>query len=545
MARINDTSVEAVKAAADMVDVVSARTPLRKAGARFTGRCPFHEERTPSFSVNAVDKLYYCFGCGAGGDLIKFVRETENLDFAGAVEWLGERFRVPLEYDEESPQAEQRQRHRRRLLELLDQAASFYERYLWDAGGAEAARGYLAGRGLQEEVLHEFRIGYAPGGQTLVAKAREKGFTGEELAAAGLANRRSNDYFSGRIVFPLADARGRVLGFQARRLREDDPIQAKYVNSPEGELFQKGAILYGLDLARAAIAKAEQAIVVEGNTDVIALRQAGIQTVVASMGTALTEQQLKELSRLTRHVSLCFDGDAAGEAATLRGMELAVRQGLAVKVVSLPPGSDPADLGAEFTAWLEQGKSYLLHRVQIEIARAPDRHEAFVRLREVLAPFEDSPDRQDAVRYAADRLGLPPETQAGLAPRTGARTGTISPKLLDADARREKEALAGVLVYPKLRSLLAELAPDNFESEPLRRLRDVIVLEGEPPEELLPLWAELQARADSDEIGEATAKELLLRLRERRLARELAANPERQDLAAQLGRVRAAIDELL
>src|SRR6266516_2826654 len=217
MARIKDASVEEVKATADIVAVVGARTQLRKSGPRYVGRCPFHEERTPSFSVNAADKLYYCFGGGAGGDLISFVKETENLDFAGAVEWLADRFRVELEYEEVSPRVEAERRRRDRLQEVLSAATAFYERFLWDSGGAQTAREYLSGRG----------------------------FTQEELLAAGLVNRRGNDYFSQRIVFPLADPRGRVLGFQARKLREDDPLQAKYVNSPESGLFQKGDILYG------------------------------------------------------------------------------------------------------------------------------------------------------------------------------------------------------------------------------------------------------------------------------------------------------------
>src|ERR671934_236174 len=219
MPRIKDSSVEDVKAAADIVAVVSGRTQLRKAGARYLGRCPFHEERTPSFSVNPTDKLYYCFGCGAKGDLITFVRETEQLDFAGAVEWLADRFNVQVEYEETSPQQDARRRRRERLLDLL----------------------------------------------------------------------------------------------------------------------------YGLDRARAAIAKQERAVVVEGNTDVLALSQAGIEPVVAAMGTALTERQLQELGRLTKRIWLCFDGDAAGEAATLRGMELAAAQGFDVRVVALPAGIDPAD----------------------------------------------------------------------------------------------------------------------------------------------------------------------------------------------------------
>src|SRR5439155_22126332 len=256
-----------------------------RSGPRYVGRCPFHEERTPSFSVNAADKLYYCFGCGAGGDLISFVKETENLDFAGAVEWLADRFRVGLEYEEVSPRVEAERRRRDRLQEVLSAATAFYERFLWDSGGAQTAREYLSERGRGEEICRTLRLGFAPGGQTLAQKAAERGFTQEELLAAGLVNRRGNDYFSQRIVFPLADPRGRVLGFQARKLREDDPLQAKYVNSPESGLFQKGDILYGLDLARTAIAKQDRAVVVEGNTDVIALRQEGLEPVVASMGT--------------------------------------------------------------------------------------------------------------------------------------------------------------------------------------------------------------------------------------------------------------------
>src|SRR2546422_98752 len=341
-----------------MVAVVSERTQLRKAGARYMGRCPFHEERTPSFSVNAVDKFYYCFGCGAKGDLITFVRETEQLDFAGAIEWLADRFNVQIEYEESSPQQDAQRRRRERLLELLDAAASFYERYLWDSQAGSPARDYLEGRGLGEDVCREYRLGLALGGTTLARKALGRGFTRDELLAAGLANRRGNDYFTGRLLFPLTDARGRVLGFQARKLREDDP---------------------------------------------------------------------------------------------LRGMELAATQGLDVHVVALPAGFDPADLAEGFEQRLGRAESYLGYRVRLEIERAVDRQEGFVRVREVLSRFEDSPERQDAIRYAADKLDLPKETQAGLAPRAGASaTGRVSPRLLDAGARLERNALAGVSAHRSL-----------------------------------------------------------------------------------------------
>ena len=215
------------------------RTQLRRAsGSRFTGRCPFHEEKTPSFSVNPVEKLYYCFGCGKGGDVISFVRETESLDFVGAVEWLAERFRVPIEVEEASPRVEAERRRRERLYAVLEQTAAYFERLLWDGDAGAPVREYLAGRGLGEESAKEFRLGLAPG-KGLAEKARERGFTLDELKSAGLVTTRGTDYFPQRLMFPLADARGRVVGFQARKLREDDPLRGKYVNSPEGDLFHK------------------------------------------------------------------------------------------------------------------------------------------------------------------------------------------------------------------------------------------------------------------------------------------------------------------
>ncbi len=528
MARIKDASVDAVKAAIDMVDLVSIYTQPRKAGARFTARCPFHDERTPSFSVNAVDKLYYCFGCGAKGDAITFVREKEGLDFAQAIEWLADRFNVQLEYEEVSPEVDARRRRNERLHALLDQAAAFYERYLWESAAGAGPREYLtAERGFTPETVRTFRLGLSPPeGRTLRQKAGEKGFTDEELHAAGLLNRRGFDTFQGRLMFPLSDVRGRIVGFQARKLRDADPIPAKYVNSPEGELFQKGAILYGLDLARAAIAKDDSAIVVEGNPDVIALRQAGIQNAVASMGTALTERQLRELRRLTTHVTLCFDGDAAGEAATLRGMDLAVAQGLDVQVVALPEGVDPDDAAGRFGELLAGAKSYPVYRIGLEVGRLlPDKQAGWLRAQEILSRFPDSPDRQEAVRVAADLLGLPPELQAGLAPRAAGVTGAVSAKVLDADVRREREALAGVIANPgdkDVIGLLAGLPPDHFDLDVHRRLREHLLGHATADGEIDGLRAELDARAAQDDIDARTAKELLLRLAERGIRRELA-----------------------
>ena len=518
MARIKDSSVEAVKAAADFVDVVSARTQLRKSGGRYSGRCPFHDERTPSFSVNAVDKLYYCFGCGAKGDLITFVRETEGLDFAGSIEWLGERFRVPIEYEESSPAQDAARKRRERLVALLEQAASFYERTLWESQAGGMARDYLKGRGLNEEICREFRLGLALGGTTLARKALEKGFTREELRAAGLTRQRGDDYFQRRLLFPLTDRQGRVLGFQARKLHEDDPLPPKYVNTPESELFHKGAILYGLDKARAAIAREDRACVVEGNTDVIALRQAGFEPVVASMGTALTDQQLKELGRLTKRLWLAFDGDAAGETATLRGMELAAKQGFDVKVVALPAGIDPADDPEGFQRRLAGAEPYLLYRVRIELERGEDREVSFRTVKALLDAAPDSPERHDAWRFANDKLGLTVQLRAGGSARAAAPT---SQRGLDASTKLERNALAGVLAHPVLKPLLAELTPEHFY-DPVHRALRAHIVDGVPLEaDEVGLLAELDARAVAEGIDESTGTELLLRLRERQMRREL------------------------
>ena len=544
MARIKDTSVDAVKSAANIVDLIEARTRLRKVGGRYTGLCPFHDEKTPSFSVSPDRGTYHCFGCGVGGDAISFVRELEGLDFVGAIEWLADRFSVELEYEDASPEADAERRRRDRMYALLDQAATFYERVLWAESG-KAVQGYLAERGLGEEVSREFRLGLSPAGATLARKAREKGFSQEELAAAGLVTRRSSDYFQRRLMFPLTDARGRIIGFQARKLHEDDPLRGKYVNSPESELFHKSHVLYGLHLGRGAIAKQDRAIVVEGNTDVIALRQAKLEPVVASMGTALTERQLSELSRLTTRVFLCFDADAAGEDATLRGMELALRQGFDVRVVALPKGKDPADKPSTFEARLADAESYAVHRVRLELARARDRQHAYLRVQDVLNDLPESPERHEAWRLANDQLGLTVQLRAA-AGGTASAGDALSPRLVEVGDKLERSALAGVRAHPALGRVLAELGSEHFDSDLHRQARDELLAPSKAPEpELISLLAGLDALAEKEGIDEETAKQMLLRLRERRLRREFegADEADLSELQHKLAEIRTAIRE--
>ena len=541
MALITRASIDQVVEAADIVEIVSARTPLRKAGGdRWAGRCPFHDDSSPSFSVNPSRKLYHCFGCGVGGDLIQFVQETEGLDFVGAVEWLAERYRVDLVYEEGGPGVDRDRDRRDRLLKLLDQAARFYERALWESRAGEEPRRYLEERGLGEAICREFRLGVSPGRDLLPRKAVESGFTREELLASGLATRAGADTFAGRLIFPLADGRGRVLGFGARKLPGADDGRAKYVNSPEGELFHKQSLVYGLDRARTTIAREGRAVVVEGYTDVLALHQAGIKTAVASMGTALTERQVRELKRLTGRLYLCFDADAAGQAATLRGMELATGSGLDVRVVELPPGKDPADAVEGFEDRLASASGYLVHRVRIELDRAQTKQEAFERIREVLGAAEDSPDRLEAVRIAADRLGLPPETQAGLVPRRSQRTGSVSSRLLAAADRLERDAIAACVAHPHLARMLAELGDGGFSDARYRAIRDHLVDASPLDAGSTALLAELDAHAVAAAIDERTGRELLLRLGERRLRVELARERDAGD-SARIGQLQVAL----
>jgi DNA primase len=547
VARIKDTSVEAVKSAAEILPLVEDYVRLRKAGGTYKGLCPFHQEKTPSFTVSPARGTYKCFGCGEGGDAISFVEKMEQVDFVGAIESLGKRFGVQLEYEESSPEADRERRRKERLGQVLERAASFYERVLRESEQGAFAREYLASRNLGEEVCRQFRLGYAPGGPTLTRRAIQEGYTQEELMASGLANRRGNDYFARRLLFPLTDARGNVRGFQARKLHDDDPLQAKYVNSAESDVFKKGDLLYGLDTARQPIAKQDRAVVVEGNTDVLALRQAGFEPVVASMGTALTERQLRELNRLTKRLFLCFDADAAGQDATLRGMDLADKLGFNVQVVSLPAGTDPTDDPAGFEQRLTTSVSYPVHRVRLLYERARDKSAASAAIQAFLNALPDSPEHQDARRLVTDLLDLPPESQAAFAPSRGrsSAASVISPRLLDAGKRLERSALAGVAANPKLARYLEELGPEHFDDELHRRARAHLLGQGAQDDELTPLLAELYALGDRDELTEETAEQLLLRLRERRLQRQLNdAKPDHfLELQKRLSEVRTAIRE--
>ena len=423
MPLIARASIDQVQATADMVEIVGQYTELRKAGANYSGRCPFHEERTPSFSVNPVEKLYYCFGCGAGGNLFGFVQKKENLDFAAAVESLADRYGIALEYEESSARGDAERHRRERLRALLEQATAYYERVLHDAAAAAPAREYLTQRGLGDDVCRQFRLGFSLAGwDKLREAARAKKFGDQDLLDAGLVvpgtSARPYDRFRGRIMFPLADDRGRTLGFGARTMGDEKP---KYLNSPETPLYHKSEALFGLHAAKAAAGREDRVYVVEGYTDVLALVQAGVPNVVASMGTALTEQQLKRLARVTRNLYLCFDADAAGLGAMSRALTLGRKMGLSLHVVRVPEGLDPADYvlsgagGEGFRALAADAQTLLQFHVRLALAthdldRPDGRARAFAQLKGVLAEAATPIERDEELRYVADKLQLSAES---------------------------------------------------------------------------------------------------------------------------------------
>lgn len=435
MALYTQQSRDRVRDAVDFVELVSARTELRRAGpTRYEGLCPFHDERTPSFGIDPVQKVYYCFGCQASGDLFNFVQETEGVDFKGALELLAERGGIELEREQEDPQEARRRQRRERLLSLLARTAVYYERVLWDAAEAKSAREYLLGRGLTEQALKDFGVGYAPSAWDKVLLAsRRAGFSEKELLETGLGQRSRErpgsiyDRFRRRIMFPLADMRGRVLGFGARELAgeaQSGRRGPKYLNTSDNEIYHKGMHLYGSHLARAHAAKAGSVILCEGYTDVIALRQAGMPASVGLMGTALTDSQVAELSRMAQVVLLALDADTAGQEAMLKAARLAAARKLELRVVQMPGGMDPAELiqreGPEaMRAAVEASVPFVRFRVLRELEKGDERSpEGRDRIIEALRPiFTSMPQsalRLDLAQMVAGRLALPQSLLEGL-----------------------------------------------------------------------------------------------------------------------------------
>ncbi|MBQ6247299.1 MAG: DNA primase, partial [Kiritimatiellae bacterium] len=421
--RISEQTLEEIRARTDIVELIGSRIPLKRASADFKACCPFHKEKTPSFIVSPARRTFHCFGCGAHGDVFKYLMMSDGMTFVDAVRFLAQRCGVTLDLAEDYEAVE-----RGVLMRINAELAAFYQRCLRQIAEASKARDYLASRKLDGETAERFGIGYAPDRQgTILAWAAKHGFTAEQLVTVGVLTppkegRRPDDYydrFHGRLMFPIRNATGQVIGFSGRIL-DANAKAAKYVNSPETPVFHKGSVLYALDFARKNIVRdsRREALVCEGQIDVIRCHASGFGNAVASQGTAFTEEHVKLLKRYADSALLVFDGDAAGLHAAVRTGRLFLQEGMPVQVASLPPGEDPdsiiRDKGSEaFRAILDKPESLVAFQIRSmrEAEAAPDALDARARITsqviETVTSCSQAVMRSYLEQEAAERLGVP------------------------------------------------------------------------------------------------------------------------------------------
>jgi DNA primase len=462
-----------VKQQADIVRVVGEYVRLKKNGQNFTGLCPFHSEKTPSFAVHPVKQIYHCFGCGVGGDVFKFVMEMDKCDFMEAVRAVADKCGIAIPQSRErSPEERREQQQRTALVELHREAAAFFARQLESTAEGKAARGYLADRGLDGEAIARFGLGYAPAGGEALLKHLKTKYPEKLVELAGLASRdpsgRVHDRFRRRIIFPIANEAGKVVAFGGRALGDDLP---KYLNSPETPIYIKSSVLYHLDRAKEQIRTADAAILVEGYMDTIAVARAGIDNVVASCGTSLTEAQVKLISRFTRRIIVNYDPDTAGVAATERSLAILLEHNCDVRVLALPGSKDPdtfirTEGAAAYRKLLESAPAYLDYLIgrarQLGVANAEQK----LRAMNFLMPF---------VQRIPNAL-LRSEWASRIAQQLRVDEPVLREALKKAAAERRSEvktqALTGKPARPAERRLVQMLMePNDFRDRLLEEIR--------------------------------------------------------------------------
>lgn len=418
-----ETLKEEIRARADIVDVIGRVVTLKRAGSAIKGLCPFHQEKTPSFNVDPKKQSYYCFGCHAGGDVFNFVMEYEKVDFMTSLERLAQQTGVPFEFDRDGTSAKGPKKDR--LYAIHEQVCTWFEETLNRASEGTDGRTYLEKRQLEGEIVKSFRVGYSIDSfDALLHRTREAGFSDDEIEASGLFGIRDDpqpgrdrfyDRFRGRLMFPIRDEMSRVIGFSGRVLRAEQ-AKAKYVNSPETLLFKKSRVLYAIDLARKAISNQRQALLCEGQLDVIRCHEAGLTHAVAAQGTAVTEEHAHILKRYADEVILLLDSDLAGVKAALKSAEILLTNGLTVRVASLPEGEDPDSLvihkGPEaLKDFVRSAESFVIFQIKTLMAREPEVNEAS-RMRVIRAVVEsislapEAAHREELLQQAAKCLGV-------------------------------------------------------------------------------------------------------------------------------------------
>lgn len=489
MAKIKEEDIEALRDKADIVEIISSYSALKRSGgATYKGLCPFHSEKTPSFTVDSAKSLWHCFGCGKGGNIYHFVQEMESLPFPEAAEWLARRSGFDLHYEESRPGEAKFAGVKARVIEANGAAAAFFHEQLMASPDALEARRYLESRGFGKEVAERWQLGYSPGRDALCQHLFRKGFKQPEIEQADLARKSERDgslydFFRQRIMFPTWNLQGDVIAFGARALGDQQP---KYLNTSETPAFSKSRAMYGLNRAKSAISRGGVAIVVEGYTDVIALHEAGINEAVATNGTALGESHFELLKKFADRAVLMFDADAAGKGATERGFGIHHRIGLEVLVAPLPAGRDPADVVTEdgpegIKKVIDGGQSLLEFKLEQTISKLPlDTPEARSHaVREAIKVLRLHPDpiaRHEYVFMVASRVGVDPDVvqRAVTEERTPSGTGGGTrdrDRRLPGHVKVEREALQLLLTNTlETSDWIGEVVESDFTSPARREL---------------------------------------------------------------------------
>jgi DNA primase len=420
---ISQATIQQITSRIDIIEIISTFIKLKKRGTNYLGLCPFHNEKTPSFTVSPSKEIYKCFGCGRSGNTISFLMEHEKYSYVESLKWLAAKYNVDVEETETSPEFKEHQLVADSLYIINKFAQNFFSETLFNSDeGTNVGLSYLKERGFREDIIKKFELGYNPGARDNFAKAAtDAQFNAELLQKSGLVVARENglqDNYRGRIIFPIHNQTGKIAGFGARLIRNNDKAP-KYINTPENDIYVKSKILYGSNFARQAIDKAEECLLVEGYTDVLALHQAGLENVVASGGTSLTPDQLRLIKKYTLNLTILYDGDAAGIKAALRGLDLALEEGLNVKLVLLPDQEDPDSYikkngVAAFTTFIKENKKdFIIFQLEHALSEAGDdtnkRSQVVNRIAETISKInkaEDFTRQQDYIHKTAELLKI-------------------------------------------------------------------------------------------------------------------------------------------
>ena len=505
----NDSTLQEIKDRLNIADVISGYIQLKKAGVNFKAPCPFHNEKTPSLIVSPQKQIWHCFGCGEGGDVFGFVTRYENLEFRDALKLLAEKAGVKL--PEFRPQDPKLQDEKELLLRINNFASRFYHHVLLETPLGKEALEYLKNRGLSPETIKKWQIGFAPDNfHSLEQALVKKKVAILDAVKAGVCakNERGQIYdrFRGRVTFPIFNYVGDIVGFSARILKDEGRL-AKYVNSPETLIYQKSKILFGLNFAKEAIRKKDEAVFVEGQMDCIAAHQAGFGNVVATSGTALTVEQLSMVGRLTKTLKFCFDSDSAGQEASRRAGEIALKQGFSLKVIKLQAAKDPDELIKKSPGLWEKAVTeatwFLDHEMDQAAKAAP--HDAVAQLHYLskqVIPFvafiRDPLEQDHYIKKLAQKFGIservvheqikPPRVQRAMASASGP---------IKANSGIEKEVLGTALVYEEfMKKLIKEASLDDFESLSIREILEP-VFQGQSPDKTTPLAKEAMFMVES------------------------------------------------